>query len=42
MKLKVRTINTVKERNKNYFKVGQPVVFELNSYVITVVLNGAT
>jgi hypothetical protein len=25
-----------------YFKVGQPFVFHINSYVITVVLNGTT
>jgi hypothetical protein len=30
------------ERNKNNFKVGQPVVCQLNSYVTTVVLHGAT
>ena len=29
----------VKESKKNYFKVGQPVVFQLNNYVITIVMN---
>jgi len=32
----------VKEKKKNYFKVGQLVVFQINNYVITVMMSGAT